>query len=154
MKWVARAEDPTDVRHLLQRRASLDLVHHPVLLRRRARGRRLLPGRRAGLVRPARGPSRGSDGVRHRRRRRQDRKSTRLNSSHGYISYAVFCLKKKKKERIATYWFSPTSRHTSKIAIAHHTTPVALRPHLQTNHELSTPHVMLRTRLSSHTTWS
>src|SRR2546422_3075623 len=27
-----------------------------------------------------------------------DRKSTRLNSSHGYISYAVFCLKKKKKE--------------------------------------------------------
>src|SRR2546429_7092445 len=29
----------------------------------------------------------------------QDRKSTRLNSSHGYISYAVFCLKKKKKRR-------------------------------------------------------
>src|SRR3989449_7460588 len=28
-----------------------------------------------------------------------DRKSTRLNSSHGYISYAVFCLKKKKKQR-------------------------------------------------------
>src|SRR2546422_3116201 len=29
-----------------------------------------------------------------------DRKSTRLNSSHGYISYAVFCLKKKKVGRI------------------------------------------------------
>src|SRR2546422_6343993 len=29
--------------------------------------------------------------------RERDRKSTRLNSSHGYISYAVFCLKKKKK---------------------------------------------------------
>src|SRR2546429_1762642 len=29
------------------------------------------------------------------RRRDQDRKSTRLNSSHGYTSYAVFCLKKK-----------------------------------------------------------
>src|SRR2546422_5953834 len=29
-----------------------------------------------------------------------DRKSTRLNSSHGYISYAVFCLKKKKKKKI------------------------------------------------------
>src|SRR2546422_6463495 len=29
----------------------------------------------------------------------RDRKSTRLNSSHGYISYAVFCLKKKKKTR-------------------------------------------------------
>src|SRR5207245_8935367 len=30
------------------------------------------------------------------RRKREDRKSTRLNSSHGSISYAVFCLKKKK----------------------------------------------------------
>src|SRR3989449_7797959 len=29
----------------------------------------------------------------------RDRKSTRLNSSHGYISYAVFCLKKKKKNK-------------------------------------------------------
>src|SRR2546429_2442842 len=28
----------------------------------------------------------------------RDRKSTRLNSSHGYISYAVFCLKKKKRK--------------------------------------------------------
>src|SRR2546429_5143044 len=32
------------------------------------------------------------------RNRVEDRKSTRLNSSHGYISYAVFCLKKKKKQ--------------------------------------------------------
>src|SRR2546422_7427098 len=31
-----------------------------------------------------------------------DRKSTRLNSSHGYISYAVFCLKKKKKSNYRT----------------------------------------------------
>src|SRR2546422_5351936 len=30
----------------------------------------------------------------------RDRKSTRLNSSHGYISYAVFCLKKKKTQKI------------------------------------------------------
>src|SRR5256884_6796851 len=30
-----------------------------------------------------------------------DRKSTRLNSSHGYISYAVFCLKKKQKQNVA-----------------------------------------------------
>src|SRR5687768_18280901 len=30
----------------------------------------------------------------------KDRKSTRLNSSHGYISYAVFCLKKKKKNKL------------------------------------------------------
>src|SRR2546422_10780805 len=32
----------------------------------------------------------------------RDRKSTRLNSSHGYISYAVFCLKKKKNKHINT----------------------------------------------------
>src|SRR2546422_4561220 len=31
-----------------------------------------------------------------------DRKSTRLNSSHGYISYAVFCFKKKKKHNTAS----------------------------------------------------
>src|SRR3712207_7642270 len=34
---------------------------------------------------------------RHSRARVEDRKSTRLNSSHANISYAVFCLKKKKK---------------------------------------------------------
>src|SRR2546422_3701498 len=33
----------------------------------------------------------------------RDRKSTRLNSSHGYISYAVFCLKKKKKKKKTRY---------------------------------------------------
>src|SRR2546429_763106 len=41
---------------------------------------------------------------RHAHRHRaesQDRKSTRLNSSHGYISYAVFCLKKKKNNATA-----------------------------------------------------
>src|SRR2546429_2799920 len=32
-----------------------------------------------------------------------DRKSTRLNSSHGYISYAVFCLKKKKNNKLLFY---------------------------------------------------
>src|SRR5258705_1817781 len=36
--------------------------------------------------------------LRHQPRARQDRKSTRLNSSHLGISYAVFCLKKKKKK--------------------------------------------------------
>src|SRR5688572_32382746 len=35
-----------------------------------------------------------------RLRRDRDRKSTRLNSSHSQISYAVFCLKKKKKNNI------------------------------------------------------
>src|SRR3989454_7061687 len=55
--------------------------------------------------------------------RRQDRKSTRLNSSHLVISYAVFCLKKKKKrsrrnERRArdhAVEYSRRSRHHSPI---------------------------------------
>src|SRR3712207_7931653 len=39
----------------------------------------------------------------------EDRKSTRLNSSHANISYAVFCLKKKKnKELITTYLYDIT----------------------------------------------
>src|SRR2546429_6197897 len=38
-----------------------------------------------------------------------DRKSTRLNSSHGYISYAVFCLKKKKKHNHARSTLLPTT---------------------------------------------
>src|SRR3712207_7933134 len=37
----------------------------------------------------------------------QDRKSTRLNSSHANISYAVFCLKKKKNKKISTYHLKP-----------------------------------------------
>src|SRR6266567_8127724 len=52
------------------------------------------------VLRSLRGPSRGTDTVEGRGRRAQDlpdRKSTRLNSSHSQISYAVFCLKKKKK---------------------------------------------------------
>src|SRR2546422_5251761 len=40
----------------------------------------------------------------------QDRKSTRLNSSHGYISYAVFCLKKKKNKK--KHLISHSLRHT------------------------------------------
>src|SRR2546422_6250562 len=41
-----------------------------------------------------------------------DRKSTRLNSSHGYISYAVFCLKKKKKRnQFSLRSTSHTHRH-------------------------------------------
>src|SRR2546422_11769438 len=52
-------------------------------IRDRDRGRRRLG--------PPLAPSRRPEGL------GLDRKSTRLNSSHGYISYAVFCLKKKKK---------------------------------------------------------
>src|SRR5260221_10954709 len=39
-----------------------------------------------------------ADSAEARRRGEEDRKSTRLNSSHTVISYAVFCLKKKKKK--------------------------------------------------------
>src|SRR3712207_6916339 len=39
----------------------------------------------------------------HQRGGREDRKSTRLNSSHANISYAVFCLKKKKNNTIFSY---------------------------------------------------
>src|SRR5690625_6946262 len=46
---------------------------------------------------PRRGARLGASPTRTRIRRVSDRKSTRLNSSHVAISYAVFCLKKKKK---------------------------------------------------------
>src|SRR2546429_5862378 len=61
-------------------------------LRRKAAGRNSWPptsraGAQSEFLRPGKESS---------ARRPADRKSTRLNSSHGYISYAVFCLKKKK----------------------------------------------------------
>src|SRR5438034_4867194 len=42
---------------------------------------------------------------------REDRKSTRLNSSHTVISYAVFCLKKKKKRRQKQTKYTTITRH-------------------------------------------
>src|SRR3989449_5241245 len=45
----------------------------------------------------------------------RDRKSTRLNSSHGYISYAVFCLKKKKKNTTKYTPYHQTHNHCSII---------------------------------------
>src|SRR2546430_7053575 len=56
-----------------------------------------------GARRSAGGPRRGRGEVpREGARGALDRKSTRLNSSHSQISYAVFCLKKKKKKNIIT----------------------------------------------------
>src|SRR3712207_8039275 len=55
--------------------------------------RRAACGRRNPVV--DRGPARGGRSTGPR----PDRKSTRLNSSHANISYAVFCLKKKKKKK-------------------------------------------------------
>src|SRR5207249_12240743 len=57
-------------------------LHDALPISRRARGSRRPSRRRTGTARRPRG-------------RAQDRKSTRLNSSHVSISYAVFCLKKK-----------------------------------------------------------
>src|SRR2546430_10433906 len=79
--------------------------------RRRKRVFRWRSGRRRRA--PA-SPARPGSRVEVRRRERRhthdsptrpqgDRKSTRLNSSHSQISYAVFCLKKKKKE-LQTTW--------------------------------------------------
>src|SRR2546422_6398953 len=45
--------------------------------------------------------------------RQLDRKSTRLNSSHGYISYAVFCLKKKKNVSTFNWRAASGTAHTS-----------------------------------------
>src|SRR2546429_6161319 len=71
------------------------------LRERRARERRLRalerPGAHALHQQDGRAP-----GVRELRDLSRDRKSTRLNSSHGYISYAVFCLKKKTRHRQPT----------------------------------------------------
>src|SRR2546422_6398500 len=47
-----------------------------------------------------------------RQAHRLDRKSTRLNSSHGYISYAVFCLKKKKQTKFVIHAPIAVGAHT------------------------------------------
>src|SRR2546429_917340 len=62
-------------------------------------------GKRETCVAPPRTDTVSDSCLREKARRSsgKDRKSTRLNSSHGYISYAVFCLKKKKKVKQAGF---------------------------------------------------
>src|SRR5690348_17659544 len=55
--------------------------------------------------------------VGQRVRVRRDRKSTRLNSSHPSISYAVFCLKKKKKTHSETNHYQLNKQHSITINI-------------------------------------
>src|SRR5256886_8839176 len=63
--------------------------------------------------------------VRMSSRSRSDRKSTRLNSSHSQISYAVFCLKKKKNFRNTTNNVLPSlSSINSQSETALHTRPI------------------------------
>src|SRR2546429_896238 len=57
-----------------------------------------------------------------------DRKSTRLNSSHGYISYAVFCLKK-KKTRIATGFDDYLTKHINPREIVARVNAIICRSH-------------------------
>src|SRR2546430_12496386 len=56
--------------------------------------------------------------------RRIDRKSTRLNSSHSQISYAVFCLKKKKETALAICWPISSARCTPLRSHSSHARPV------------------------------
>src|SRR2546422_5063007 len=60
------------------------------------------------------------DPVGRLRRHVGDRKSTRLNSSHGYISYAVFCLKKKKKNVTDREEVTDTKSKRVDYAMMHH----------------------------------
>src|SRR5687768_18190519 len=78
--------DRADVHH-----AASELVHEPVVRLPQVQPLDLLDRR------PGRLAVRHGREIRPELVRAADRKSTRLNSSHGYISYAVFCLKKKKK---------------------------------------------------------
>src|SRR5438034_6038740 len=79
-------------------------------LRERGDGNARLDGEPAGGIPQRQGVPR-HDRLRHARPVPQsagrDRKSTRLNSSHTVISYAVFCLKKKTKKKLATEYSNP-----------------------------------------------
>src|SRR2546429_6805545 len=61
--------------------------------------------------------------------RRSDRKSTRLNSSHGYISYALFCLKKKNTRQLDPPPHSHIATHATLTN--YHITPLIGRHHAQ-----------------------
>src|SRR5258707_3309833 len=56
----------------------------------------------------------------------KDRKSTRLNSSHANISYAVFCLKKKKKQQIIYKQYSNTDHAMRLYGIIRHASTLNL----------------------------
>src|SRR2546429_9509904 len=75
---------------MIRRPPRSTLFPYTTLFRSKRQSTHILPGYPVGTSGPWRGIPLLETGKR-------DRKSTRLNSSHGYISYAVFCLKKKKK---------------------------------------------------------
>src|SRR5207245_8132068 len=67
--------------------------------------------------RQAASPAPNCSFIRRAHSRRADRKSTRLNSSHGSISYAVFCLKKKKKNKKNTNTKKNIVLHKSPLTV-------------------------------------
>src|SRR2546422_8593511 len=89
---------------MIRRPPRSTLFPYTTLFRSRA------PGRRGGAG-PGAGRAREPDAPRGGR----DRKSTRLNSSHGYISYAVFCLKKKNRRTTAARVVENLVKHTTAM---------------------------------------
>src|SRR5205809_85706 len=84
----------------------------------------------------------------------RDRKSTRLNSSHGYISYAVFCLKKKNRN-FTRRQVAIQNRVASNIGISQSTFSVKVlnlfsRSRRKTNRRKSKNSAMLRNKETRH----
>src|SRR5688572_31989998 len=73
------------------------------------------PDRDRRADRPQRRPPALLGRQRQRVRLPQDRKSTRLNSSHSQISYAVFCLKKKKRKHTSTQFTDQSCTPTTTL---------------------------------------
>src|SRR2546429_1080564 len=101
-----------------------------------------------GIFKSCRSPARSASvGTRIEAERAGDRKSTRLNSSHGYISYAVFCLKKKKKHYAQEMQQQDT--HESTILYQRQTyLPYQPPPSTYQNHHTSRPAQSLHDVLS------
>src|SRR5947208_7383051 len=96
-RWMLALELDRLLEERLSRdREELGLVGCSVFVERRAPILGGVPAQPLVLLREHAAP--GAQCAR-RQDRRADRKSTRLNSSHQIISYAVFCLKKKKKKK-------------------------------------------------------
>src|SRR5207245_10096883 len=100
---ISNVTSPTEI-YLLSLHDALPIWRLPRQRQaRRAQAAGHDAGRRHGPRRPRAVPVAGAqprEGGRRGGAGPQDRKSTRLNSSHGSISYAVFCLKKKNNNRI------------------------------------------------------
>src|SRR5688572_31674375 len=98
---------------MIRRPPRSTLFPYTTLFRSRLRRLARPPGAAAqgGVVLPA-----APEALRRRARRAgRDRKSTRLNSSHSQISYAVFCLKKKKKKTLRQSAEERDARHQDDV---------------------------------------